>query len=368
MSQGSTQQYRKSTGKLVSVCDVSDFELASESTSPFRSAGGGGANRLVNSSISLTDSPSTPEIPEYQMTSEDWALVREYEEAEGFGVGFAVNLFPSGELSAGCFSRSAIKRPPVRSGESVSRGWTPHGRKMIRRAVECAAASGILFRSFCTLTFDARLDHVVKDSSGHVCQKWAQSQVERFLNTVKKCYDRRHAKTQNPLHLMAYVRVGEIQPVSGNIHYHILFSVPFIPFQYINRVWGHGATNIKRVTDSRRAAKYVTKYMSKDTEPIRGKRYSMSENVSCLTAPVKFSYYGRYARSVYMDAVRAMSAEISGNRGRVFDWGMVIPPPSRPRKYRSPGGSVKEYGGTSSQVSSRFLSFLTHLTPEEYPF
>lgn len=366
--QTSTSEYRKSTGKLVSSIDVSGFSLVSEGGPSDRSAGGGVANRLVNSSISLTNTPSTPVIPEYEMSREDWDLVREYEEAEGFGVGFVVNKFPSGEVTAGCFSRSAIRKPPVRSKELVSSGWSAHARKSIRRAVECASSQGLLFRSFCTLTFDARLPHVKKDDHGRVCQKWAQGEVERFLNTVGKCYTRRYEQTQNPLHRWAFVRVGEVQPGTGNIHYHILFSVAFVPWQYINKIWRNGATNIKRVNDARRAARYITKYMGKDSTPIMGRRYSMSQNLYDVSAPSRFSYYGRSARSAYMDAVRSLCRDIERNGGRVFDWGMFIPAPSRPRKYRLPDGSIGATSGTSLRCSERFLSSFLHLTPEDYPF
>jgi len=346
---------------------VSAFSLVpfDQKTHLSSSAGGVGSNRLDNSSISLTDSPRTLSIPEYELTRADYDLIRQYEENEGYGVGFSVNQFASGEVSAGCYSK-AVKKTPIRDkGPRISKGWSSRSKKTVRRAVECGAARGILFRSFLTLTFDAKLPHVVKDKAGCVCHVFAKQQLSRFLNTLSVCYSRLHSKTGNPYHLCAFVWVAELQD-NGNIHFHILLSMPFVPFTYINRIWGNGSTNIKKVKDPVRAARYMTKYMQKGCALIAGNRYNMSQNISSLVKPHRTNFYGRYARGVFLDAMQSMFTEIGSNRGRVFDWGMYIPAPCRPRSYKLPDGSTCSVAGTSSHLIKRFLSCFDDL-PATYP-
>ena len=73
-----------------------------------------------------------------------------------------------------------------------------------------------------------------------------------------------------------YLTVIEIQPVSKKIHYHvILFNLPYLKGHYdiIKKAWGQGFIWINKVTNSIRAAEYITKYLTKeDDECLRGEK------------------------------------------------------------------------------------------------
>jgi len=105
------------------------------------------------------------------------------ENASNFGA--CINVFPSGEITGGFF-KTGRKPPPARKGKTVSQEFTRKARKTIRRAVESGIAE---FKVFVTLTFDPKIAQL--DDSGRVDQAWAKKEFKRFLNTVKKFYDRR---------------------------------------------------------------------------------------------------------------------------------------------------------------------------------
>ena len=393
---------RQSTSKAPSrdFIPVSSFELTSPPQSsliPHRglattlsgSAGwvekpscGDGGNKFNNSSISLTDCYKRPPIPEYELTREDFDLIKQYEEDTGFGVGFRLNQFSSGEVTGGCYSRAVRNKPPVPEKRIISTAWSRASKKKIRRAVECNRTDERLqFRTFLTLTFDSRLDHVVKNPDGTVCHLYAKSELERFLNTLKKTYDRAYEKSQLPKHYFAYIWVSEIQSKNtNNIHFHIIFTIPFIPYKYINRIWRNGGTDIQKVHDARHAASYMTKYMQKDSSPVLGHRYGMTQNLSKTIKPLRTDFYGRYARSVFLKALDNLRHKIKLNGGNVFqfdigdsrkfDCGFFIPAPVRPRFLRDRNGRPFQTRGTSSEISKMLLKAVADIpcTFPDLPF
>lgn len=378
---GLRQPSRVPYRETVSASDFSLTPFDAINAPPPRSAGGG-CNRFNNSSISLTKPPKPVSIPEYELTRDDFALIRQYEEDSGFGVGFRLNQFSSGELTGGCYSRAVRTKPPVPEKRIISTGWSRASKKKIRRAVECNRDNkNLQFRTFLTLTFDSRLDHVIKNPDGTVCHLYAKSELERFLNTLKKTYDRAYEKSQLSKHYFAYIWVSEIQTEkTNNIHFHIIFTIPFIPFKYINKVWRNGGTNIKAVRDARQAASYMTKYMQKDSSPVLGHRYGMTQNLSKTIKPLRSDFYGRYARSVFLKTLDILKNKIDLNGGRIFQFsldsgakfncGFFIPAPVRPRFIKDRNGHIYKTRGTSSQISQMLIKAVSDIpcTFPDLPF
>jgi hypothetical protein len=123
------------------------------------------------------------------LTPEARALLDKWDNDKASQKGAVINLYPSGEMTAG-FYRTGRRSMPSRRDLVVSQEFTRQARKTIRRAVECGVTS---FKLFITLTFDPKQAKL--DDSGRVDQIWAKKEFKRFLNTVKKKYDRRLGKT-----------------------------------------------------------------------------------------------------------------------------------------------------------------------------
>jgi hypothetical protein len=123
------------------------------------------------------------------LTPEARALIDKWDNEKASKKGAVINLYPSGEMTAG-FYRTGRRSMPSRRERVVSQEFTRQARKTIRRAVESGITS---FKLFITLTFDPKQAKL--DESGRVDQAWAKKAFKRFLNTVKKKYDRRLGKT-----------------------------------------------------------------------------------------------------------------------------------------------------------------------------
>jgi hypothetical protein len=126
---------------------------------------------LDNSSKCLTETASN--------------LLDKWDKEKASNVGACINVFPSGEITGG-FYKTGRKAPPERKGRTISQEFTRKARKTIRRAVESGIAE---FKVFVTVTFDPKIAQL--DDAGRVDQAWAKKEFKRFLNTIKKYYDRR---------------------------------------------------------------------------------------------------------------------------------------------------------------------------------
>lgn len=83
---------------------------------------------------------------------------------------------------------------------------------------------------------------------------------------------------------LMYLEVIEFQS-RGAIHFHLVCNLPYIAksdLPILDKLWGHGSTNIKRVTTSH-VGKYLTKYMTKemfDGRLFRQKKFTRSNNLN----------------------------------------------------------------------------------------
>jgi len=70
-------------------------------------------------------------------------------------------------------------------------------------------------------------------------------------------------------HDLKYVCVPEFQK-RGAVHFHmVFFNLPFVSFEDLENIWGHGMTNIQSVREVRSMGAYLTKYFSKSANDPR---------------------------------------------------------------------------------------------------
>lgn len=309
---------------------------------------------LDNSSESLTaklDHVLTTRRDLSVLTWDQKQTVLDYEEAKGLGVGACLNVFPSGEITGGCYSRGN-KKAPGRKGKVISTKFTPDARKKIRRAVESRITP---MKLFITLTFDPKL--AMLNECGRVNQEWAKERFKQFLNTLKKRYDRMAEKTGKESWRLSYIWVAEVQ-LNGNIHFHILVDRQFIDIKYLVKIWGqaNNSVNIKRLNNQDHAVNYMLKYMKKGNCSIEGKRYGMTLNLINGSKPTRYDYYGRSKRNAFLRIKEELERQIKQNGGYVADWGLSIPPPKRVRFWRDKTGKIQTSPGTSQKIGNDFLA------------
>ena len=276
----------------------------------------------------------------------------DWEQENGMGVGACLNVFPSGEVTGGCYSLGRRNAPGTR-GKVISEEFTKQARKTIRRAVESKTTS---FKLFITLTFDPK--SATLNESGQVDHDWAKKEFTRFLNTIKKKYDRLADKTGKEYRKLSYIWVAEIQEKNtNNIHFHILANQPFINAQWLANIWGQSSNsvNVKKLNNQEHAANYMLKYMKKGNCPIAGKRYGMTQDLIKGAKPVTYRFDGRGKRSAFLQVLRDLTWEIEQNGGHALEWGFQIPPPKRESVWRDRQGTIRTKKGTSSQIASKLF-------------
>lgn len=171
--------------------------------------------------------------------------------------------------------------PPTRSGELIQQGLTKRGASKIKRTVRMFQdlienrKKSKAYCSFITLTYPL----VWADD------KLSKIHLDHFLKRIKR-------KIPNYI----YVWVAERQR-RGAIHYHIL-SPDFVDKEIINKAWSEIVSkwykkegleftgvypNVIKVYN---ASAYMTKYMTKEEESIKGNMYGMSESARKLIEPI----------------------------------------------------------------------------------
>lgn len=312
---------------------------------------------LDNSTESLTQKldivlQSLPRRDLSDLTWEQRQTVLDYEEAEGFGVGACINVYPSGEITGGCYSRG-LKRAPGQHGKVMSMKFTAKARKQIKRAIQSKV---VTFKLFLTLTFDPKQSELTEN--GCVDQQWAKKKFKKFLNSLAKKYTRLADKTENEDWNINYIWVAEIQEKNTqNIHFHILLDREFIDVKWLVKLWGQASNsvNIKRLNNQEHAVNYLLSYMKKGNTPIEGKRYGMSQKLLDGAKPIKFDFYGRSKRRAFLNIKDELEWLIKQNGGYVADWGLSLPAPCRPRVWKDKHGNICTKPGVSQKLGKDLL-------------
>jgi len=198
------------------------------------------------------------------------------------------------------------------------------------------------FKLFITLTFDPKC--ATLNESGQVDHDWAKKEFTRFLNSIKKKYDRLAEKTGKESRKLSYIWVAEIQEKNtNNIHFHILANQPFINAQWLATIWGQSpnSVNVKKLNNQEHAANYMLKYMKKGNSPIQGKRYGMTQDLIKGSKPVTYRFDGRGKRKAFLDVLRDLTWEIEQNGGHALEGAF---------RYHHP--DEKAHGGTGKGQSA----------------
>ena len=290
------------------------------------------------------------------LTKESLDLLDQWDAEHAISRGACINIYPSGEITGGFYRKGGRRTIPVKREKVVSQEFSRLARKTIRRAVESGATS---FKLFVSLTFDPKIAKL--DETGVVDQQWAKKEVKRFLNTIKKQYDRKAEKLGGAHKELSYIWVAEIQELNTkNIHFHILMDQPFIPVKWLVEVWGQApnSVNVKKISNQEHAVRYMLKYMAKGHCPIEGKRYGMTRNLLDAIRPKKIRFEGDARREAFGKVKRNFYWDIENNGGKVTDFGFSIPAPRREKIYRGKDGKIHKTKAIPKELSENLLSAL----------
>lgn len=116
----------------------------------------------------------------------------------------------------------------------------------VRRLVQCNQEKQVEIPKFITLTH-AQDIQTLKESNSY---------FKAYELEVRRQYGD-----------MQYIAVPEFQPISGRVHYHVLyFNMPYISNhkESLEHVWPHGFTKIEAVRSINAMPRYISKYMTKN--------------------------------------------------------------------------------------------------------
>lgn len=182
-------------------------------------------------------------------------IIEIYEYGRSYGKGFE-GKNPNGRGSEASQEDKEINRDKVSS----------RARKTVRRLINSnIGAYGQDFTSkFLTLTF-----------ADNICDpKIANYEFTKFIKRMN--YEIFDSKKAN----LRYVAVIEFTK-KGRVHYHVvLFNIPFIHANRLEKIWSNGFIKINKIDHVDNVGAYVTKYMTKDNDKlISNKSYFTSRNL-----------------------------------------------------------------------------------------
>lgn len=126
---------------------------------------------------------------------------------------------------------------------------------------------------FLTLTFKDNITDL----------SWANKEFKKFIQRLSYfAYS-----LENKL---KYVMVPEFQK-RGAVHYHlVLFNLPYIKNELIEKKWGHGFIKIKSIDEVTNVGAYICKYMTKDSidDRLKGKKCYTSSKELCKPEEIRY--------------------------------------------------------------------------------
>jgi len=180
-----------------------------------------------------------------------------------------------------------------------------------------------------TFTFDPSNTKNVMNPDGTINHDYAHGEISRTLATVSKKYNRLVEKTGNRNFQLSLIRVSEIQPQTGNIHFHVLAD-RHVDIGYLVKIWNQASNSVQAdKIGGIKALNYLLSYIKKGGYLIYGKRYSLSEHLYGELKPCQVKITGRHARTVFLNYLNNRSEIIRNGSGYVGDWGFCLPPASR---------------------------------------
>lgn len=150
-----------------------------------------------------------------------------------------------------------------RTGEA-KRTNARRSKMELRRLVKANFSNG---DKFLTLTFREGSVNDVSDVA----------ECNKAFNLFCKKIARRYPNVK-------YCRVIEFQDQNnrGAVHYHVILSLPYVPYEQLGDLWGNGYIGINAIDHVDNVGAYIQKYMAKDFDDPRlcGKKaFATSQNV-----------------------------------------------------------------------------------------
>lgn len=299
------------------------------------SAGLGFNNRSKSpTSVSLLADLSPNEVNYADLEHWQKRYVQMQNEADGYQVGVSFSLYSSGEFTAACTALGPKPRKEQKPrGQFCSTDLTVDAKKRMKRAIQNHWRT---FNRMYTFTFDPKNGKNRLNEDGTVDHEYAHAEISRTLEAVQLKYQRlvdramdRSGGKSGKNFQFNYIRVSEIQPETGNIHFHVLAD-RHVDVGYLVKLWGQASNSVQadRISGTRSLG-YLFSYIKKGQSLVYGKRYSMSAALYGGLRPAKVRIVGKFPRSIFLQYIQSRGQTILSGRGHLGDWGFSIPPPTR---------------------------------------
>lgn len=292
-------------------------------------------NRRISPTNTLDLPDNNPnEVAYWELAPSEKHYVDMVNEMDGFDVGISLSLYPSGEFTAAC---TALGPKPQKQrkprGPISSTDLSPMAKKVMKRAIQNHWRP---FNRMYTFTFDPKLSKNIYNDDGTINHEFANKEISRTLEAVRLKYQRLCDKVMEKSggksgknYELSLIRVSEIQPETGNIHYHVLAD-RHVDIRYLVKIWGQSTNSVQADNvNGMRSLKYLFSYLKKGGHLVYGKRYSLTLNLYDELEPRKVRITGRHARSIFLNFIQSRGNTILHGRGYLGDWGFSLPPPTR---------------------------------------
>lgn len=100
---------------------------------------------------------------------------------------------------------------------------------------------------------------------------------------------------------------GNVKPNGGNIHYHFLCNLQYVPVKTLSEIWGMGGIDIEKINDIENTRLYLCKYLEKNLNDKRfcgKKKYFTSNNLRRpieLTDILAYGYINKHKHNLRLD-------------------------------------------------------------------
>lgn len=207
---------------------------------------------------------------------------------------------------------TALKKMEARKKKEEDLQKEQNRYRSLKRTIENATrlinANESTLKRFLTLTFEqevVNIDEANKQFSNFI------KRVRRYLRKVEldkrnKRLKKKKLKAEDlPLPALDYVAVIEFQELTRDfvVHYHLLWTAPYIPHDELTKIWGLGFVWINSI-DKEHATKntgnYIMKYMKKSFKKVseeKGEEFDFKEQLKSKRSMDKLFGRQRILRS-----------------------------------------------------------------------
>ena len=253
-------------------------------------------------------------------------------------------------------------------------------------------------------TFNEKTYCAPLNDDGTVNHKFAKQEFIRLLSAVSMRIHRQNKKYAESLKKegkltadiqaridaseFLYLWTAEIQHEStNNIHFHLLTN-KFIDVKWLKIIWNqaNNSVNAKQMKNNNHAANYVSKYVAKENDIIKGNRYFICHKLREYMRPIEkilvqvdtadADCWDVNPALEIQDKLQAMKEMITASGGHVLDFGFSIPRPRQASSFVATAttplhkkGEVIKTFAISQHLSQKVLAQIEReLDEEDYLF